>query len=94
MLESRETQLKVRVDDLTEENEGLDKSVKKWISKFDQEIEKNSAKFAELNRQIKLLQEDKFQLELHSKLDTSLQQSEEEINRLQSKLLNKDDLIA
>ena len=50
MLESRETQLKVRVDDLTEENEGLDKSVKKWISKFDQEIEKNSAKFAELNR--------------------------------------------
>jgi len=33
-------------------------------------------------------------LELHSKLDTSLQQSEEEINRLQSKLMNKDDMIA
>ena len=33
-------------------------------------------------------------MELKTKLDTSLQQSEEEINRLQSKLMNKDDVIA
>jgi septal ring factor EnvC (AmiA/AmiB activator) len=60
----------------------MDKQVKKWISKFDQEIEKNSSKFAELNNQIKNLQEEKFQLELRTKLDTSLQQSEEEIAHL------------
>lgn len=60
MLESQETELQTKVSDLQEENESLDKSVKKWISKFDQEIEKNSAKFTELNRQIKQLQEEKF----------------------------------
>lgn len=49
LLESREAAQNIRVDDLTEENENLDKLVKKWISKFDQEIEKNSAKFKDLN---------------------------------------------
>ena len=70
------------MQDLTEENEEKEKSVKKWISKFDQEIERNSSKFADLNKQIKQLQEEKFQLELQCKLDTTLQQSEEEITRL------------
>jgi regulator of replication initiation timing len=60
----------------------MDKQVKKSISKNDQEIMKNSSKFGELNNQIKNLQEENFQLELRTKLDTSLQQSEEEIAHL------------
>ena len=60
MLESQEKELQSKINDLTEDNESLDKQVKKWISKFDQEIEKNSSKFAELNNQIKTLQEEKF----------------------------------
>jgi hypothetical protein len=35
MLEVKESDFKVRVDDLTEENETLSGSVKKWMSKFD-----------------------------------------------------------
>lgn len=35
LLESREAAQNIRIDDLTEENENLDKLVKKWISKFD-----------------------------------------------------------
>lgn len=60
LLESTERDLQTKVNELTEDNESLDKQVKKWIAKFDQEIEKNSCKFAELNNQIKNLQEDKF----------------------------------
>lgn len=35
IFESREAELNVRIEDLTEENETFDKSLKKWISKFD-----------------------------------------------------------
>lgn len=35
MHESREAEMNIRIQDQAEENETLDKSVKKWISKFD-----------------------------------------------------------
>jgi len=44
---------------------------KKWIAKYEDEIEKNKAKFNDLHKQIKTLQEENIKLEVATKYDTT-----------------------
>ena len=53
---------------------------KKWIAKYEDEIEKNKAKFNDLHKQIKTLQEENIKLEVATKYDTTQQQNLEELD--------------
>ena len=44
---------------------------KKWIAKYEEEIERNKTKFTDLHKQIKQLQEVNIKLEVAAKYDTS-----------------------
>lgn len=66
---------------------------KKWISKYEDEIEKNKAKFNDLHKQIKQLQEENIKLQVAAKYDTSLQQNEEELEMVKEQLRDKQDMI-
>ena len=65
---------------------------KKWISKLDEEIDRNKGKVSELTQQIKSLQDENYKLEITARLDTTLQQNEEEMERMRSQLQDRQDL--
>ena len=73
LLESeRDNKWKRQIEELEEDKADLAAKNKKWISKYEEEIEKNKAKFTDLHNQIKQLQEDNIKLEVAAKCDTSL----------------------
>ena len=51
----RDNKWKRQVEELEEEKQELEAKNKKWIAKYEDEIEKNKAKFNELHKQIKQL---------------------------------------
>ena len=80
LLESeRDNKWKRQIEELEEDKTELAAKNKKWISKYEEEIEKNKAKFTDLHKQIKQLQEDNIKLEVAAKCDTSLQLAKEEL---------------
>ena len=94
LLESeRDNKWKKQVEELEEDKTELAAKNKKWISKYEEEIEKNKAKFTDLHRQIKQLQEDNIKLEVSAKYDHSFQQSAEELDMVKEQLKDKQELI-
>ena len=59
------------MEELEEDKVELAVKNKKWIAKYEEEIEKNKTKFIDLHKQIKQLQEDNIKLEVSAKYDTS-----------------------
>lgn len=74
LLESeRDNKWKKQVEELEDDKVALAAKNKKWINKYEEEIEKNKAKFDDLHKQIKYLQEDNIKLQVAAKYDTSHQ---------------------
>lgn len=81
------------MEELEDENKQLVQKNKKWISKYEEEIEKNKDKFNALHTQIKQLQDHNTKLEVAARYDTSLQQTTEELSMAKEQLRDKQDLI-
>lgn len=62
---------KEQILSLQEDNESLQAKNRKWISKLDDEIERNAKVVGDLTQKIKVLQDDKYKLELQLKQSVS-----------------------
>ena len=94
LLESeRDNKWKKQVEELEEDKLELAAKNKKWIAKYEEEIERNKTKFSELRSQIKQLQEENIKLEVSAKYDHSFQQSAEELDMVKEQLKDKQELI-
>ena len=94
LLESeRDNKWKRQVEELEEDKAELAAKNKKWIAKYEDEIEKNKAKFNDLHKQIKTLQEENIKLEVATKYDTTQQQNIEELDMVKEQLRDKQELI-
>ncbi len=87
------------IESLKEENDELQEKNKRWISKLDQEIEKNSQNVAMLTKQIKEFQEKNYKLEFEQRSRRSeleknnFKNQTDEIKKLELLLREKTDLI-
>lgn len=60
------------MEELEEDRLELAAKNKKWIAKYEEEIERSKTTFNDLNKQIKQLQQVNAKLEVAAKYDTSL----------------------
>ena len=94
LLESeRDNKWKRQIEELEEDKTDLAAKNKKWISKYEEEIEKNKAKFTDLHKKIKQLQEGNLKLEVAAKCVTTLQIAQEELEMVKDQLQDKLELI-
>ena len=83
---------KEQIQSLQEDNEALQAKNKKWISKLDDEIERNAKVVGELTQKIKVLQDDKYKLEFQLKQVNS-KSSEEDLIAAEELLRDKQEQI-